>query len=91
MDFALPAYHWVKLKESEKKYKYLNLGRELTKLWNLKVIMIPNVIGVRCKGTKGLIKRLKELEMSGLMEIIQTTVLLRSARTLRRIQESWRN
>ena len=28
MDFANPADHWVKLKESEKKDKYLALARE---------------------------------------------------------------
>ena len=29
MDFAVPAEHRVKLKESEKKDKYLDLSREL--------------------------------------------------------------
>ena len=32
MDFAVPAYHRVKLKESEKKDKYLDLTRKLKKL-----------------------------------------------------------
>ena len=31
MDFAVPADHRVKLKESEKKNKYLDLARELKK------------------------------------------------------------
>ena len=31
MDFTIPANHRVKLKESEKKNKYLNLVRELKK------------------------------------------------------------
>ena len=44
-DFAVPADHRIKLKESEKKDKYLNLARELKKLWNMKVIIIPIVIG----------------------------------------------
>ena len=29
VDFSLPADHWVKLKENEKKDKYLGLAREL--------------------------------------------------------------
>ena len=33
VDFASPADHGVKLKESEKKDKYLDLVRELKKLW----------------------------------------------------------
>ena len=37
VDFAVPADHRIKLKESEKKNKYLDLARELKKLWNMKV------------------------------------------------------
>ena len=36
----------MKLKECEKRDKYLDLARELKKLWNTKVIIIPIVIGV---------------------------------------------
>ena len=32
----------VKLKESEKKDKYMDFARELKKLWNMKVTIIPN-------------------------------------------------
>ena len=32
VDFAVPADHRINLKESKKKYKYLNLARELKKL-----------------------------------------------------------
>ena len=45
MDFAVPADHKVKLKESEKRDKYLDFARELKKLWNMKDIVIPIVIG----------------------------------------------
>ena len=45
MDTAVPAKHKIKLKESEKKDKYLNLDRYLVKLWNMKVTVIPIVIG----------------------------------------------
>ena len=34
VDFAVPADHRIKLKECEKKDKYLDLARELEKLWN---------------------------------------------------------
>ena len=33
----IPADHRVKLKECEKRDKYLDLARELNKLWNIKV------------------------------------------------------
>ena len=38
--------------ESEKKDKYLNLARELKKLWNMKVTMAPIVISVFRNVTK---------------------------------------
>ena len=41
VDFAVPTDHRVKFKESEKKDKYLDLVRELKKLW--KVTLIPRI------------------------------------------------
>ena len=41
VNFAVPADHRIKLKECEKKYKYLDLAREWKKLWNIKVTIIP--------------------------------------------------
>ena len=45
VDFAVPADHKINLKESEKKDKYLDLARELKNLWNMKVTIVPIVIG----------------------------------------------
>ena len=45
VDFAVSADNQVKVKESEKIYKYLDLARELKKLWNMKVKVVPIVIG----------------------------------------------
>ena len=56
VDFAVLADHWVKLKESEKKDKYLDLARELKKLWNMKVTFIPIVISAHGTVTKGLVQ-----------------------------------
>ena len=44
VDFAVPADLRIKLKESEKKDKYLDLAEELKKLWNMKVTIVPIVI-----------------------------------------------
>ena len=44
VDSAVPADHRVKLKENEKKDKYLDLAREFKKLWNMKVT-VSVVIG----------------------------------------------
>ena len=52
-DFAVPADHRIKLKECEKRNKYLDLARELKKLWNMKVTIIPIVIGAKGPGGFG--------------------------------------
>ena len=65
MDFAVSADYRVKLKESEKKDKYLDLARELKKLWNIEVAFIPIVIGALGTVTKELIKGLEDLEIRG--------------------------
>ena len=44
-DFAFPADHRVKLKEREKRVKYLDLARELKKTWKIKVRVIAIVTG----------------------------------------------
>ena len=45
LDIAAPADHRIKLKECEKKDKYLDFVRILKKLWNMKVTIVPTVIG----------------------------------------------
>ena len=89
VDFAAPAVHIVKLKESKKKDKYLNVARELKKLWNMKVTVIPIAIGALGTVTKGLIQGLEDLEIRRRLETIQTTVLLRVAKILRRVLKIW--
>ena len=88
VDFAVPADHRIKLKECEKKDKYLNLARELKKLWNMQVTIIPIVIGAFGTVTNGLPKRLEDLKVGGRVETIQTTALLRTARLLIRVPKT---
>ena len=87
VDFAVQADHRINLKESEKKDKYLDLAREIEKLWNMKVTIVPIVIGALGTVTKGLLKGLEDLDIGGRVETIQTPALLRTARILRRVQE----
>ena len=88
VEFAIPADHRINLKESEKKDKYLDLARELKRLWNMKVTIVPIVIGALGTITKGLLKGLEDLEIGGRVETIQMTALLRTARILRRVLET---
>ena len=89
VDFTVPAGHRINLKESEKKDKYLDLARELKKLWNTKVMIVPIVIGALGTITKVLFKGLDDLEVGGRVKTIQTTALLRRARILRRVLDTW--
>ena len=52
------------------------------------VTLIPFVIGLLETVPKGLKKRLEEFEMSGRIETIQTTALLKSVRILRKVLET---
>ena len=70
MYFAVPADHRVKLKESEKRDKYLDLARELKKLGNMKVTVIQNLIGTLDTVTKGLVQGQEDLERRGRLETI---------------------
>ena len=87
VDFAIMADYRIKLKECEKKDKYLDLARELKKLGNMQVTIIPIVIGAFGTVTKGLLKGVEDLEVGGRVETIQTTALLRTARILRSVLE----
>ena len=89
VDLADPADHRIKLKECEKKDKYLDLARELKKLWNMQVTIVPIVIGAFGTVNKGLLKGLVDLEVGERVKTIQTTALLRTARILRRVLETW--
>ena len=59
VNFAVEVDHKVKIKENEKIDKYLDLARELKKLWNRKVVVIS--ISILGTDPKGLEKRLMEL------------------------------
>ena len=71
------------------KDKYLDLARDVKKVWNMKVTIVPIMIGAFGTVTKGILKGLEDLEVGGRVETIQTTVLLKTARILRRVLETW--
>ena len=91
VDFAVLADHRIKLKESEKRDMHLDLVRKLKKLRNMKVTIIPIVIGAFGTVTKGFLKALEDIDVGGREETIQTTALLKTARILRRVLETWEN
>ena len=75
MNFAVSDDH-SKIEESEKQDKYQDLARELKNMWNMKVAVIPIVIGALATVIKRFVHGIEDLEIRGRVETIQTTVLL---------------
>ena len=87
VDVAVPRDHNVRIKESEKLEKYLDLARNAQKFcMTVSVVLI--IVRALGKIIKNQEKSVKELEMKGRIETVQTTALLTSARILRRVLKS---
>ena len=87
IDFAVPRYSGIEGKEKDKIEKYQDLGRELQKIWNVKVKIIPLVEGSLGAKLKKFGNRLKQIGITLRTAQVQKTVLLRTARTLRKLLE----
>ena len=69
MDFAVLTDHRIKLKENEKRDKFLDFAREIKKnLWNMKETVIPIMIISLGTVTKGLIQGVEGLEINRRVE-----------------------
>ena len=86
--YLVPVDHRLKIKESEKTEKYMDLARELKKLWNMKLKVLPIVIDALGTVLRSLMKEMMELEIRRKIGTIQTSTLQRSARILRRVLET---
>ena len=87
IDVAIPVDGRIDKKEEEKIEKYQELGREIKKLWNLKVKVIPIVVGALGSVTERLNEYLSEMGVTTRVELIQKSALLGSARILRKVLE----
>ena len=84
IDFAVPRDIRIEEKEKEKIEKDQALGRELQKIWNVKVKIIPLVLGPLAALPKQFGNRLKQIGITVLTAQVQKTVLLGTARILRK-------
>ena len=62
VDFAIQTDHRVKIKESKKRDKYVDLAGELKKLWNMKVTDVLIVINAFGTIPTGLVKTLEDFK-----------------------------
>ena len=81
IDIAVPGDSRVASKENEKVQKYQDLVRELRKLWQVKVKVVPVVVGTLGTIPKALEKHLKEIGL------LQEAALPGTARILRKTLE----
>ena len=87
IDFACPYDGGMDTKESEKIEHYQDLARVLRKIWNMKVKVIPLVIVTLGTTPIKLRSWLKEIGIEIQITELQKTVLLHTARILRKVLE----
>ena len=60
----------MKIKENKKRDNNLDFAKKQKMLWNMKVMVIPIIIGTLGTAPKGLVRTLKEQEIGGHAETI---------------------
>ena len=87
IDFAVPGDSRIE-EEKDKIEKYQDLGRELQKIWDVKVKIIPLIVGSLGAIPKPFGNRLKQIGITvGTAQVQKKTVLLGTARILRKVFE----
>ena len=87
IDFAIPYGTRVDHNEVEKIEKYLNLARELKKMWNTKVTVVLFVVAALGTPAKALEKRLKTIGIETKLTELQKTVLIQISGIFRKVLE----
>ena len=87
IDFAVPGDSRIEEKEKDKIEKYQDLGRELQKIWNIKVNIIPLAVGSLGATPKQFGNRLKQIGITVATAQVQKKVLLRTARIVKKVLE----
>ena len=87
IDFAIPYDTRVDDKEVEKIDKYLDLARELKKVWNVKVTLVPLEVGALGTPAKALEKRFNTISIEIKITELQKTLLIHTSRILRKVRE----
>ena len=85
--FAVPGGSRIGEKEKDKIEKYQEFRRELQKIWNVKVKIIPLVVGSLGAIPKQFGNRLKQIDIAAGAAQVQKTVLQGMARILRNVLE----
>ena len=87
IDFAVLEDSRIEEKEKEKMKKYQDLRKELQMIWNVRVKIIPLVVGSLGAIPKQFSKRLEENGITAEIRQVQKSVLLETTRILRKVLE----
>ena len=87
IDFAVPGGSRIEETEKDKIEKYQELGRELQKIWNVKVKIVPLAVGSLGAIPKQFGYRLKQIGIIAGTTQVQKTVLLGTVGILRKVLE----
>ena len=83
IDMTVPSDRNIALKEIEKKSKYKDL--EIQRMWHMKTIVIPVVVGALGTVKKGMIENIEKVSKRANVTEIQKICMLGSARILRKV------
>ena len=85
IDVAIPADRNVVQKEAEKKLKYKSLCIEIQRMWNLKCMIIPVIIGATGIVTRSLRKNLEAVQGKHSIDSLQKTAILGTSHIIRKV------
>jgi hypothetical protein len=85
IDVAIPADRNVVQKEAEKKFKYKSLCIKMQRMWNLKCMIVPIIIGATGIVTRSLKKNLETIPGKYLIDSLQKTAILGTSHIIRKV------
>jgi hypothetical protein len=88
IDVAIPADRNVPQKEAGKKLKYDSLCIEIQRMWNMKCMIVPAVIGATGIVTRGLWKNVEAIPGKHSIDSLHKTAVLGTSHIIRKVLQA---
>jgi hypothetical protein len=85
IDVAIREDRNIKQKEAEEKLKYNSLCIEIQRMWDMKCVIIPVIIGATGRVTKGLKTNLEAIPATHSIDSLQKTAVLGTSHIIRKV------